>query len=157
MIYNSDEVEFGGSSPLTAAFFLSLACVKYGGGIYVVFFKFTMNVKFFNLSLLSLSHVFQWLMERLNWSILILNWNLLIIAHIKRTLRGNIKYSILDRIHRIGAFCVHPRIIFISDGRPTSFTNLASAFVEDSPLDETENVNNILLYKFSINNHVGYI
>lgn len=49
---------------------------------------------------------------------------------------------------------MHPRIIFISDGRPTSFTNLASAFVEDSPLDETENVNNILLYKFSINNHV---
>uniref|UniRef100_K1PBY9 Uncharacterized protein n=1 Tax=Magallana gigas TaxID=29159 RepID=K1PBY9_MAGGI len=70
-----NEVEFGGSSPLTAAFFLSLACVKYGG----------------------------------------------------------------DRIHRIGAFCVYPRIIFISDGRPTSFTNPASAFIEDSPLDETEN------------------
>lgn len=156
MIYNSDEVEFGGSSPLTAAFFLSLACVKYGGGMWS-----SSNLPWmsgFSINpCLSLLHVIQWLMERLNWSILILNWNLLIIAHIKRTLRGNVKYSILDRIYRIGAFCVHPRIIFISDGRPTSFTNLASAFVEDSPLDETENVNNILLYKFSINNHVGYI
>ncbi|XP_034323570.2 uncharacterized protein [Magallana gigas] len=46
---------------------------------------------------------------------------------------------------RIGAFCLHPRIIFISDGRPTSFTNLASAFVEDSPLDETENDTDHLL------------
>lgn len=34
MIYNADEVEFGGSSPLTAAFFLSRACVKYGGGMW---------------------------------------------------------------------------------------------------------------------------
>lgn len=38
-----------------------------------------------------------------------------------------------------------------------SFINFVSVFVEDSFLDEIENVNNIFLYKFFINNYVGYI
>lgn len=96
-------------------------------------------------------------MKHMHWSILTLNWHLKIIEHLKRTLTGNVKYSILDRIHRIGTFCVYPRIILISDGRPTSFTNPASAFVEDSPQYETENVIYILLFKFSINIHIGLL
>lgn len=48
MIYNLDEVEFGGLFFLIVVFFLFFVCVKYGGGIYVVFFKFIMNVRFFN-------------------------------------------------------------------------------------------------------------
>lgn len=96
-------------------------------------------------------------MECLNWLILILNWNLLIIVYIKCIFRGNVKYFILDCIYRIGVFCLYLRIIFILDGWLMSFINFVSVFVEDSFLDEIENVNNIFLYKFFINNYVGYI
>lgn len=72
--HSLDDVEFGGSSPLTAAFLLSLACLGYKA----------------------------------------------------------------DQSHRIGDFHVHPRIIFISDGRPTDFTDFTGSNTEDRPQYETE-------------------
>lgn len=72
--HSLDNVEFGGSSPLTAAFLLSIA---------------TLECK-------------------------------------------------AEQSHRIGDFHVHPRIIFISDGRPTDFTDFTGSYREDRPQCETE-------------------
>ncbi|XP_062610775.1 uncharacterized protein LOC134272568 [Saccostrea cucullata] len=46
--------------------------------------------------------------------------------------------SLIGHTKRIGDFHVHPRIILISDGRPTDFTVISD--VEDSPAYETEEV-----------------
>lgn len=40
----------------------------------------------------------------------------------------------------MGDFHVHPRIIFISDGRPTDFTDFTGSYTEDRPQCETERV-----------------
>lgn len=74
--HSLDNVEFGGSSPLTAAFLLSIE---------------TLGCK-------------------------------------------------AEQSHRIGDFHVHPRIILISDGKPTDFTDFTGSYTEDRPQCETERV-----------------
>nr|XP_034323558.1 uncharacterized protein LOC117688885 [Crassostrea gigas] len=81
--HSLDDVEFGGSSPLTAAFFLSLGCIQEGAG----------------------------------------------------------------HTYKMGEYEVYPRIILISDGRPTDFTNITGSdlYGEESPHNYIERDINYLL------------
>lgn len=81
--HSLDDVEFGGPSPLTAAFFLSSGCFQDCAG----------------------------------------------------------------HIYKVGAYEVYPRIILISDGRPTDFTNFIESdrYGEESPHNNTEQDINYLM------------
>lgn len=56
-------------------------------------------------------------------------------------------------IYKVGAYEVYPRIILISDGRPTDFTNFIESdrYGEESPHNNTEHVTFIFIlvkYRF---------
>lgn len=56
-------------------------------------------------------------------------------------------------IYKVGAYEVYPRIILISDGRPTDFTNFIESdrYGEESPHNNTEQVTFIFIlvkYRF---------
>lgn len=85
-----DDIDFGGPSPITAAFMLSTGCILNSASrlIYELFATVLYSIFCFYFFYFDL--------------------------------------IILGRSHTIGAFHINPRLVLISDGRPTDFTSISS-------------------------------
>lgn len=100
-----DDIEFGGPSPLFAAFILSTGCLINGASkLYCLYLKTSWKCYF-----------------------------IFVIGHF---------YAIcfilfIGHTHTMGAFHIHPRIILISDGRPTDITTFLT---DDNPSMESDEV-----------------